>query len=71
MDADDDELFKVRGAPDAADGASEGAQLDAADCSRPSAGGATANLARWDSSGAAEQLRDRFVTGMLASLAIT
>lgn len=65
VDSDDDELFKVRGASasDAANSPAEGAKLDAADCSRPAAGGASANLTRWDSSGAAEQLRDRFVTG--------
>lgn len=64
VESDDDDLFKVRGAgsTDEARGASDGAQLDAADCSRP-AGLASANLARWDASGAAEQLRDRFVTG--------
>lgn len=40
-----------------------GAELDEVDSSCPAAGGAQAGLARWDDSGAAEQLRDRFVTG--------
>lgn len=63
-ESDDDELFRVRGTgPDAAACDGAGAELDAVDSSRPAPGGAQADLSRWDGSGAAEQLRDRFVTG--------
>ncbi len=63
----DDELFRVRGGDGG--GARSGAEADAAaeldalDSSRAGGGAASGDLARWDAAGAAEALRDRFVTG--------
>ena len=64
-DSDDDELFRVRGSSGGG-GKQEGdaaAELDALDASRPGGGAAAAAASRWDADGAAEGLRDRFVTG--------
>jgi len=63
--SDDDELFRVRGAADGGGGLGddEAAGLDAVDSSRPGSAAAALALARWDADGAAQALRDRFVTG--------
>lgn len=64
--SDDDELFHVRGADGGGGGGlggDEAAELDAVDSSRPGSAAAAVALARWDTDGASQALRDRFVTG--------
>lgn len=71
--SDDDELFRVRGASGGSAGnAAEDAEaaLDAVDSSRPGGAAAADVLQRWDADGAAEALRDRFVTGEFFRLRI-
>jgi hypothetical protein len=48
------------------DGGDAAAELDAVDASRPGGGAAAAVAERWGAAGAAEALRDRFVTGAAA-----
>lgn len=62
-DSDDDELFRVRGTGGDGDETDAVAELDAVDASRPGGSAVAAAADRWDESGAAEALRDRFVTG--------
>jgi hypothetical protein len=49
-------------------GGDAAAELDAVDASRPGGGAAAAIAERWGAAGAAEALRDRFVTGFRLSV---